>query len=135
MSYTTRKTEDGTAIPLGGDPLSDLIKCSKTAIGTVIGGATDPYFAEVLCRISQLQALSKDRTPVQALFGKKPTVAIPQCVSVPPGQKGMGIEVAIKPMRAVVYVHQHPITVWLGLTALLGTPILIGYMIGRRSKR
>jgi len=135
MSYTTRKIEDGTTVLPLGDSLSDLLKCAGSAIGTAIGGAADPYFPEAICRITQLRALREGRTPVQALFGKKPTVPVPQCVQMPPGQKGIGVEKVLKPLRALVYVNQHPATVWLGLTALLGTPILIGYMIGRRSRR
>jgi hypothetical protein len=128
MSYTTRK---GGYAEMG-DALSDLMKCGKGVVGTVIGGAVDPYLPEAFCRVSQLQALSAGRTPLQALFGKKPTVAVPSCAQTPPGQKGMGLERAIKPLRAIVYLNKHPATVWLGLTALLAVPLLAGYMIGRR---
>ena len=83
MSYTSRKSRYATPM---GDSLSDLIKCGTSAIGTAIGGATDPYLPEALCRIAQLQALSKDRTPMQALFGKKPTVPVPACVVDAAGQ-------------------------------------------------
>lgn len=128
MSYTSRKSRYATPM---GDSLSDLIKCGTSAIGTAIGGATDPYLPEALCRIAQLQALSKDRTPMQALFGKKPTVPVPVCGKTPPGKGGIGMEKAIKPLRALVYVNQHPATVWVGLVALFGVPMAIGYMLGR----
>jgi hypothetical protein len=132
MSYTGRKSRYATPM---GDALTDLMKCGKSLVGTAIGGATDPYLPEVFCRISQLQALSKGRTPVQALFGKKPTVAIPACVATLPGQKGIGLEQAIKPLRALVHINQHPSKVWLGLTVLFGVPLVVGYMIGRTRSR
>ncbi len=128
MSYTSRKYRYATPM---GDTLSDLMKCGASAVGTVLGGAADPYLPEALCRIAQLQALSKDRTPLQAMFGKKPTVPVPTCVTTPSGKGGIGMEKAIKPLRALVYVHQHPATVWIGLVALFGVPMAIGYMLGR----
>jgi len=131
MSYTTRKSRYGEPM---GDAFSDLMKCGKGIVGTIAGGAVDPYLPEAICRVSQLQALSKDRTLKQALFGKKPTVAIPACAVTLPGQKGMGLEMAIKPLRALVYLNRKPSTVWLGLTALIGAPMLIGYMIGRKTR-
>jgi hypothetical protein len=132
MSYTSRKT--GTSQVAMGDAFSDLLACGRSAIGTAVGGATDPYFPEVICRFSQLQALSKGRTPLQALMGKKPTVAVPACAKTPPGKGGIGLERAVKPLRAAVFVNQHPIAVWAGLTAILGVPMLVGYMIGKRSR-
>lgn len=127
MSYTTRKT------PMG-DVFTDLIKCGQTAAGAIIGGGTDPYLPEAICRVSQLQALSKGRTPLQTLFFKKPTAPVPTCVPTPPGKPGIGLEHAVKPLRALVYVNQHPATVWLAVTALFGVPLAVGYMIGKRKR-
>lgn len=132
MSYEKRKT--GTVQVAMGDAFSDLLACGKSAIGTAVGGATDPYLPEVICRISQLQALSKGRTPMQVMFGKKPTVPVPSCTNTPMGKGGIGLERAVKPLRGLVYVNQHPVTVWLGLSAILGVPLLVGYMIGKRSR-
>jgi hypothetical protein len=129
MGYTTRKSR--YAAPMG-DAFSDLLKCGKGVVGTVLGGAADPYLSEVICRISQLQALSKDRTSLQAMFGKKPTVPVPACVITPPTKGGVGLSHAVKPLRGLVYVHKHPMTAWFGLTVILGVPMLIGYMIGKR---
>src|SRR5262245_10844645 len=127
MSYERRKT--GSVQVAMGDAFSDLLKCGQSVIGTAAAGATDPYLPEMICRVSQLQALSKDRTPLQALFGKKPTVPVPSCTKTPSGIKGgLGLEKAIKPLRALVYVNQHPVTAWLGITALFGVPLLAGYL-------
>lgn len=128
MGYIKSRSNDVAL----GDSITDLVKCAQSAVGTAIGGATDPYMPEVVCRISQLQALSKDRTPLQAMFGKKPTVAVPVCAQTPPGRGGIGLEQAVKPLRGLVYVHRHPITVWAGLTAVLGVPLLVGYMLGKK---
>src|SRR5512147_197278 len=131
MSYEKRKT--GTVHVAMGDAFSDLVACGKSAIGVAAGGVADPYLPEVICRISQLQALAKDRTPLQALMGKKPTVAVPNCTRTPAGAKGgIGLERAVKPLRGLVYVNQHPVTAWLGLAAILGVPVVLGYMLGTR---
>lgn len=132
MAYEKRNS-DGAQVAMG-DALSDLIACGRSAVGTAAAGATDPYLPEILCRISQLQALSKNRTPLQALFGKKPTVPVPTCPSTPAGKGGIGLERAVKPLRVAVYVNQHPIAAWLGIAAILGVPMLAGYMIGKRSR-
>lgn len=131
MTYEPRKTR--YAEPMG-DALADLVKCGQSAVGAAIGGAADPYLPEVMCRIAQLQALGKGRTPLQAMFGKKPTVPVPACVTTPPGRGGIGLERAVKPLRTLVYVNKNPITVWLGLTALIGVPMLVGYMIGKGNR-
>lgn len=118
-----------------GDAFSDLIACGKSIVGTAAAGAADPYLPEVICRVSQLQALAKDRTPLQALFGRKPTVPVPNCPPTPAGVKGgLGLQHMIKPIRGLVYVNQHPLVAWAGLTALLGVPLLAGYLIGKATK-
>ena len=129
MSYSRRKI--GTQLAMG-DSFSDLLACGKSMVGTAIGGTVDPYLPEVICRISQLQALSKGRTPLQAMFGKKPTVPVPSCTPTPAGKGGIGLERAARPLRALVYANRHPTIVWLGLTALLGVPLLAGYWLGKR---
>lgn len=121
MSYTKRNP-DRVAL---GDAMDTV---------TQVAASVDPYFPEALCRIKQLRALKTGRTPLQILIGKKPTETVPTCTSTPPGRGGVGVEKAIKPLRAGVYVAQHPMTVWLGVTAILGVPLLVGYMIGKRSR-
>lgn len=124
MSYTTRKIGTGHVEALGD------------AWGTVksMSGGVDSYLPEVFCRIDQLRALRKDRSPLQAMFGKAPTVPVPSCVEMPPGMPGIGVQSAIKPLRAGVYLYQHPTIVWLGLAAVFAVPFLAGYAVGRRKK-
>jgi hypothetical protein len=119
MSYTTRKTE---AL---GDTW-DTVKSMSSAV--------DPYLPEAFCRIDQMRALKTDRTPLQAMFGKKPTVPVPTCSTTPPGKKGIGVERAMKPLRAGVFVYRSPIVVWLGLTAVLMVPFIAGYAVGKKRK-
>lgn len=122
MSYEKRNT--GVHVALGDT--WDTVKSMSASV--------DPYLPEALCRIDQIRALRQGRTPLQALFGKKPTVPIPACITTPAGRGGIGVEKAIKPLRAGAYVYRHPTIVWAGLTAILGVPMLVGYMLGRRSK-
>ncbi len=122
MSYSKRNTQPSVAL---GDTWS-TIKAMSSAV--------DPYLPEAFCRIDQIRALKKDRTPLQALFGKKPTTSIPNCAVTPEGRGGIGVDKAIRPLRAGVYVYRKPITVWLGLTAVLTVPFLIGYAVGRKRR-
>ena len=124
MAYTTRKS--GTARVALGDTW-DTVKS--------LSGSVDPYLPEALCRIDQLRALRQDRTALQVLFGKRKTVAVPTCARIRddlPG--GIGVEKAIKPLRAAVYVYENPASVWLGAAAVFMVPFLIGYAVGRNKK-
>lgn len=116
MTYTARNS------PALGDAW-DTIKSASAAI--------DPYLPETFCRIDELRALHKDRTALQAFFGKPPTVPVPNCVRTLPGQHGIGVEKALKPLRAAAYVYRHPVAVWAGLTAILTIPFVAGYFVGR----
>lgn len=119
---------------LGNATLNNLLKCGATITGVAGGAVADPYLPEVACRLSQLQALTTGRTPAQILTGKKATVPVPVCKEIPLGRKGIGVEKAIRPLRAAVYVGQNPSVVWLGAAAIVGVPLLLGYMLGRRSR-
>jgi hypothetical protein len=121
MSNTTRKPQLGSL----GDAW-DTVKSMSSAV--------DPYLPEAFCRVDQIRALRKDRTALQVLFGKNPTVPVPTCSTTPPGRAGIGIEKAMKPLRAGAYVYQHPKTVWLGLTVFLAVPMLVGFVIGRKTR-
>jgi hypothetical protein len=106
--------------------------------GRVIAGlgvsAAESHLSPVQA-IDQIRALRKDRTGVQAMFGKKPTVPVPACVRVPDNKPGgVGVNKVIGKLRAVTYVYQHPIVVWLGLTAVLAVPFLAGVAVGRMKK-
>lgn len=127
MSYEPRQT-------LGSAALDNMIKCGSGIVGTAVGGVADPYLPEVLCRVQQLQAMTKGRTPLQILTGKKPVAPIPPCKEIPLGRKSIGVDKAIKPLRTVVYVGQNPHVVWLGAAAIVGVPLLLGYMLGRGSR-
>lgn len=117
MSYTPRATLGDTW---------DTVKSLSVGI--------DPYLPEALCRVDQIRALHKDRTALQAFFGKPPTVPVPNCIAMPPGQKGIGVEKALAPLRAAAYVYQNPMVVWAGLTAVLMIPFAAGYFVGKRSR-
>jgi hypothetical protein len=119
MSYTSRN--------LGLGDTWDTVKSMSASV--------DPYLPEAFCRVDQIRALRKDRTVAQAMFGKKPTVPVPACVRVPDNKPGgVGVSKVIDKLRAVTYVYQHPIVVWLGLTAVLAVPFLAGVAVGRMKK-
>jgi hypothetical protein len=119
MSYTKRNPQPRVAL---GDTW-DTVKS--------MSGAVDPYLPEALCRIDQIRALRQGRSPLQALFGKAPTVPVPTCATIQDGLPGIGVEKAIKPLRAAAYLYRNPAVVWLGLTVALSIPFALGIMVGR----
>ncbi len=125
MSYTRK---NGAVAALGGT-WDDALSVVKNMSGSV-----DPYLPEVLCRVDQIRALRKDRSVLQMLTGKAPTVAVPNCSTTAPGLPGIGVEEAVAPLRAYVYMNQNPWIVWLGITAALMVPFLLGYSAGKGSK-
>lgn len=122
MSYTSKYG----AVAALGSTWDDALSVVKGMSGSV-----DPYLPEVLCRVDQIRALRKDRSAIQALFGKAPTVPVPDCATTAPGLPGVGVEQAVAPLRAYVYMNKNPAVVWLGLTAALMIPFLLGYSVGR----
>jgi hypothetical protein len=99
-----------------------------------MSGAVDPYLPEALCRVDQIRALRKNRKFAYAIFGKAPTVPVPDCYEYPPGANGIGIEQSLRPLRAGVYVYRHPTLVALGIVSMFAVPFFIGYAMGKGSK-
>lgn len=94
-------------------------------VDTIVKGATvavdvasDPYMPEVLCRVQQLHQINAHQ-PVSA------------CANTPMGiGGGVGLERAIRPLRAFVYAEQHKWVYVVAIAALVGIPFLIGYELG-----
>jgi hypothetical protein len=101
-----------------------------------VSGSVDPYLPEVLCRVDQIRALQTDRTFVQGVFGKKATVPVPACprpaVDV---RKGVGVVLAVRPLRGAAYLYSHPTVVAIGLAAVVAIPYLLGYSHGKGRSR
>lgn len=122
MSYTVQHKFGAQAL---GGTWDDALSAVKQ-----MSGAIDPYLPEALCRVDQIRALRKDRTVWQAVFGKQPTVQVPVCYNTPANIPGIGVESAMLPLRAGVYLNENPLTVWAGVVAVLLIPMMIGYSIG-----
>jgi hypothetical protein len=122
MGYTARQAMGGIA--------DDAVATLKRASGLV-----DPYFPEAICHVDQIIALRKNRKFTQAMLGKKPTVAVPTCYETAPGiPGGIGVEQALRPLRAAVYVHEHATLVALSAVAMVAIPFFLGVAVGKRVK-
>lgn len=48
---------------------------------------------------------------------------------------GIGLSAAVTPLRVVVYARKNPWVVPTAVAGVLGVPLLLGFLIGRRSSR
>lgn len=101
---------------LGG--LSDLIATGNTAAGIAASALTNPYTAEILCRVNQLRSI-------------KAGAAIQPCLSTPSVADSLGVGKFMPVVRGYVYAEQHPWAYPVAAALLLGVPFLLGYVAGR----
>jgi hypothetical protein len=88
-------------------------------IDTVLDFASDPYLAEVVCRVGQLKQIDHGE-PVKA------------CGVTPSGVAGgVGLRNAIPALRAYVYAQQNKWVYPVAIAAAIGLPMWIGYELGR----
>lgn len=108
MGYTNRT---GTPLALSG--ITDVALAAKSVID-------DPCLYDVaglLLRLNQLE--------------QKPTAP-----GVPaPTMKGIGLCKAVKPLKAVIYVREHPYAGIAAAVGVVGGLFALGYLAGRSSKR
>lgn len=94
-----------------GDVASTLV--------TAAAVAGDPYFSEAVCHVGQLKAIT----------AKLP---VPRCGKTAPGLVGgVGLGRAMPAMRAYVYAEQQPWVYYAGAAAIVGVPMLVGYLLGK----
>lgn len=92
----------------------------STVITTAADVTTDPYFAEVVCRIGQLRQRERGEP-------------VGQCPDTPDGLSGgVGIRPLMPVLRAYVYAQQNPWTYWAAAIAAIGIPMWVGYELGRK---
>ena len=112
-----------------GDTISDiqtLISEIPTVIGalpTITDVLQDPYFSEIVCRVSQLKSVET---------GQAPDV----CTVTPAtATSDVGLQNVTYALRAYVFAEQnkwvYPVAIWL----VLGLPLMIGFGLGKRSER
>lgn len=97
----------------------------KAGTGAQAGKAIldDPYFPEVTCHLLRLRAITKGQNPGPRCPS---TVTTPQML-----RKGIGLQYAAKPLRAVVYTREKPWVVPVAALALVGVPFLVGLKLGK----
>jgi len=101
----------------------------RQPLGATRGGAVltavtvvleDPYLDETIRLVKELHAIES----------KKPRVK-----AVPSGEPGIGLRHVVRPLRALVYARKHEWVVPVALGALVALPVLLGFGLGRASKR
>ncbi len=101
---------------LGG--VSDLIATGNAAAGIAASALTNPYTAEIICRVKQLEAANL----------RKP---VPPCATTPPVNDSLGIRKFMPIVRGYVYAEQHPWAYPVAVALAVGVPFLLGYLAGR----
>lgn len=99
--------------------VDEIINSLVGATGSALDIASDPYLAEVICRIAQLKQIEAGGTPA----------VCPETADNLPG--GVGLRNAIGPLRAYVYAQQNKWVYPLAIAAIIGLPMWIGYELGR----
>ena len=126
MAYLPRNVPRASAV--GDVSLTDVIDALKkgyaVAAPILTAGSKvmqDPYLPEVTCRTLQLSALEH----------KQP---MPACPDTPMNRTGgIGLRKIVRPMRAYVYAEQHPWVKPAAVAAVIGIPMILGYLLARRS--
>lgn len=109
---------------LGRAPIHRTGRGGYVGMGSAAGDAVtsaaaiiqDPALPKVLQLIVQLNKIEA------ASSGKSGTSA------------GVGLSTIVLPLRGYVYAKQNPWVLPLGVAALLGIPMALGYTLGKRSK-
>lgn len=90
-----------------------------STIGTAVDVASDPYLAEVVCRIGQLKHIDHGEP-------------VTPCEVTPEGVAGgVGLRNVAPALRAYVYAQQNKWVYPLAVAALVGLPLWVGYELGR----
>lgn len=120
MGYTTTKRPRPSAMGDIASSIGNALSQLSGAVSAVAGVASDPYGQELACRVRQVVALETSTT-------------VPACASVPLATKSpAGLRRPIIGLRGYVYAEQHPWAYPVGIATIVGVPLLIGYMLGRK---
>jgi hypothetical protein len=108
MSYHPHRSRYGGRQGLGS-------VASTVSAATAI--VTDPYLPEVTKLVLRLRELEA-KAPTT---GTKPSAPTP----------GIGLRLAVKPLRAFVYLRERPWVLPVGAVAVVGGLVGLGYLLGR----
>lgn len=101
---------------------------SLDTVGSAIQAASkiaeDPFLPEVICQILRLNKISAGQDPGPA--------CPPTMVSAGREGKGIGLSVAVSPLRAFAWSRAHPIPAMAAAIGAVGAVFLLGYFTGRR---
>lgn len=101
-----------------GSTASDIANKAAQVIG-------DPALPQVLSLVKQLYDLETSRP------GGAPSTS-----SGPVNYRaGVGLSAAIAPLKVVLYVRKNPWVVPAAVAGVLGLPLMLGFSLGRASKR
>ena len=89
------------------------------AILNVIEDPALPEVARILNRFHQLEQSAP----------KKPGSSAPSTT------KGIGLKRVVGPMRALLWLRENPAALVAGAVAVVAVPALLGYAVGRKSRR
>ena len=102
---------------------SSVVSKVVSGVQTAVDVSADPYLSETICRVQQLIAIENNRP-------------VPICNETPSGLVGgIGLRRAMPILRGYVYAQQHPWVYPVAGAVAVGIPVLIGYLLGKGSRR
>jgi len=105
-----------------GLDIGDIISRGGSAIAAVSKVVQDPALPEVTCHVLRLNKMAEGRDP-------GPPCARPSYV----GKKGgIGLALAVAPLRAAVWAREHPVLAGGISLAVVGALVGVGYYMGKK---
>ena len=124
MGYTRAPQELGLSWDDVAQAASNIWNKAGPVLEAGVAVVNDPYLPQVACEVMRLQAIQAKRPPG------------PPCPSPKnPGNKGVGLQYVVKPLKAFVYLRQHPWILPAGAAAAVGLIFAVGYAAGRRRSK
>ena len=101
---------------LGATGIRSVLKSASEIIN-------DPHLAEVTCQVQSLSSMEKGGRPLK-------------CPRAPKNLKGgIGLDVAVGPLRALVFYRKNPWVVRAAVMAVLGVTFYAGYATAKSRKK
>ncbi len=103
-----------------------LLDAASPALGVAVDVLADPYLPEVVCHVERLARIEQGEPPGR---GCTPTRAVRGTA-----RRGIGLRLAAKPLRAVVWARLHPALATALAISVVGAVFGIGVAFGQRTR-
>lgn len=108
--------------------LGGAVSTATNVANTIAQIVGDPALGEVVSLAKQIYAVQTATPSIGTKTPPKPTGPIDY-------RAGVGLKAAVPPLKAILYVSKNPWVVPASIGAIIGLPLLLGFALGRASKR